>query len=203
VKKNSPDTDCLLFAHSMGGAIGALFLEKYPSYFKAAVLSSPMIKMRCGRMPDWLVWICIGWGRLVHWEHHYVPGAHGYDDTYDFDTSCSLSRPRYDYIYYLRQQTPEYQTCSGTYGWVEAGQRASRTIIKNARRVQIPVLLLQAGMDDLVRPEAQERFAKESGNTKLVRIADAKHEIFNALPEAREAYYRQVFAFLEEYSRPQ
>jgi lysophospholipase len=198
VKKNSPDTTYLLFAHSMGGAIGALFLEKYPDYFKAAVLSSPMIKMRCGKMPDWLVWICIGWGHLVHWQYHYVPGQHGYDDTYDFDNSCSLSRARYDYVYKLRQVTPEYQTSSGTYGWVEAGQRASGKIMKNAGRVQIPVLLLQAGIDDLVRLDAQERFAKESGNTKLVRFPDAKHEIFNAATDTREKYYHEVFSFFEE-----
>ena len=33
-----------LYAHSMGGCIATLFLEKYPDIFQAAVLSSPMIK---------------------------------------------------------------------------------------------------------------------------------------------------------------
>ena len=39
----------LLFAHSMGGAIGTLFLEHYPDYFQAAVLCAPMIEMQYGR----------------------------------------------------------------------------------------------------------------------------------------------------------
>jgi alpha-beta hydrolase superfamily lysophospholipase len=64
--------------------------------------------------------------------------------------------------------------------------------------VQIPVLLLQAGIDDLVRLDAQERFAKKSGNTKLARFPDAKHEIFNAATDTREKYYHEVFSFLEE-----
>lgn len=35
----------MLFAHSMGGCVGALYLEKYPETFKKAVLSSPMMRM--------------------------------------------------------------------------------------------------------------------------------------------------------------
>ncbi|WP_330376022.1 MULTISPECIES: hypothetical protein [Terrisporobacter] len=33
-----------LFAHSMGGAIGGLFLEKYNDYFHAAILNMNIFK---------------------------------------------------------------------------------------------------------------------------------------------------------------
>ena len=39
----------------MGGAIGALVLEKYPHLFDCAILTSPMLKMRYNGMPELLV----------------------------------------------------------------------------------------------------------------------------------------------------
>ena len=44
VMPNSPSKHLILFAHSMGGGIGALYLEEYPDVFEKAILSSPMIK---------------------------------------------------------------------------------------------------------------------------------------------------------------
>lgn len=41
----------VLFAHSMGGAIGALFLEQHPGIFDAAILSSPMFGMKTLEYP--------------------------------------------------------------------------------------------------------------------------------------------------------
>ena len=45
VRPESVTERLILFAHSMGGGIGALYLEQYPDVFKRAILSSPMIKL--------------------------------------------------------------------------------------------------------------------------------------------------------------
>ena len=50
----------------------------------------------------------------------------------------------------------------------------------------------------MVMPKGQEIFVERSGNTRMVRYKDSKHEIFNATPEIRDAYYREIFTFLEE-----
>ena len=55
VKKHSLTHKYYLYAHSMGGAIGTLFLEKYPEVFERAVLSSPMLQVNFGKNPTWLV----------------------------------------------------------------------------------------------------------------------------------------------------
>ena len=41
----------IVFAHSMGGAIAILALERYPQLFEAAVLSAPMCAMQTGKYP--------------------------------------------------------------------------------------------------------------------------------------------------------
>ena len=41
----------IVFAHSMGGAIAILALERYPRLFEVAVLSAPMCAMQTGKYP--------------------------------------------------------------------------------------------------------------------------------------------------------
>lgn len=43
-----------LLAHSMGGAISARYLERWPEDIKAAVLSSPMLGINLSGLPKWL-----------------------------------------------------------------------------------------------------------------------------------------------------
>lgn len=197
VKKRSKSGELYLFAHSMGGAIGALFLEEYPEVFSKAVLSSPMMELNFGNVADWQAALLAAWSVIARWDTRYVPGQKGFDYTYSFAGSSCLSEVRYAYVFRQRKQTPEYRTYGGTYAWARASLRATRRLEKYADRVKIPVLLLQAGKDTMVKPGGQEEFAARSKNTKLVRFPESKHEIFNGTARIRERYYREVFAFYE------
>lgn len=198
VTKKSQTKRYILFAHSMGGGIGALFLEKYPEIFQKAVLSSPLMQMNFQGIPDIAVKVLLFWSVLAHWNTRYVPKQHGYDGIYTYKTSSTLSEPRYAYAFYQRELTPEFRTYGGCYSWTRATIAATKKLQKNAEKVQVPVLLFQAGCDSMVMPKGQEIFVERSGNTRMVRYKDSKHEIFNATPEIRDAYYREIFTFLEE-----
>lgn len=74
-KETEKDKKIILYAHSMGGAIGALVLEKYPHLFDCAILTSPMLKMRYNGMPELLVKflkayaaLVSGWKEIRHWS---------------------------------------------------------------------------------------------------------------------------------------
>lgn len=133
VRKEMRSRNMFLFAHSMGGAIGALFLEEYPSYFKKAVLSSPMMQMNFGKIPEWEVKFLVFWSRIAHWNTGYVPGQHGFDGSYGFEGSSCLSKARYDYVFRLRKEVPEYTTYGGTYAWTRASIQATREIAKSGK----------------------------------------------------------------------
>ena len=49
----SSDNKLVLFGHSMGGGIATRFLEIYPDIFDFAILSSPMIGINMGAVPQW------------------------------------------------------------------------------------------------------------------------------------------------------
>ena len=186
-----------LYAHSMGGAIGAMFLEKYPEVFERAVLSSPMIEANYAGLPIQLVRCLMGVSKILKWDEKWAPGQSPFDGSNHFETSCSESKARYDYVLSCRLKDPFNRTNGGSYAWGAGAVKSNAYILKNAAKVKIPVLLIQAGRDDLVMPAAQEKFASLSGNTSLIRFENSKHEIFNGKDEVVRDYFRKVLEFYD------
>lgn len=184
-----------LFAHSMGGAIAALFLEKYPIYFKRAILSSPLLGFQFGKVPEGLIRISLFCKKLTKKSEEYAQGQHGFDANRTYQNSNSMSKQRFDYVLNLRKKYPEYRTSGGTNGWFLASIKAYKKAIRNAKKIKIPVLLFQAGQDKLVSPKGQDLLAQKAPNISKIVFPQSKHEIFNATDEIRKKYYHIVFVF--------
>ena len=197
VRPNCPNLPLYLYGHSMGGAIAAAFLEEYPGYFKAAILSSPMMQMTLGKFPEWAVRLLAAYKLFRKKGEDYIMGSHGFDGIDIFEKSSSLSRARYEYVMDMRRAVKQYRTYGGTYRWIATSLRAQKKIIKKAGRIQIPVLLFQAGLDYKVQPRGQEKFAQRA-QIAIHRYPQSKHEIFNATTEMRKQYYDEIFRFWEQ-----
>lgn len=197
VTQKSKTKKYVLYAHSMGGAIGALFLEKYPDYFSKAILSSPLMEMNYGKIPKILVQPIFLAAKIGKWDKKYVPGQHAFDGISKYETSSALSKARYDYFFRFRQQRQEYQTYGGCYAWTKAAAKATKKICKDAPKVKAQVLLFQAGLDTLVKLKGQDIFTQRSDKTIKICFPQSKHEIFNATMPIREKYFHIIFRFLE------
>ena len=198
VTKESVTKEYILFAHSMGGTVGTLYMEEHPEYFKKAVLSAPMMEMNFRGFPMWQVRLLMVVSKVLRWDLKYVPGQHGFDNINRHETSSSASKARYDYQFKCRQTVPQYTTYGGTYAWTRASIKAIKKLHKNVDKIQVPVLLFQAGLDGMVSPGGQNAFAENTKNTKFVRFDQSKHEVFNATDEIIAKYYPMIFEFLEE-----
>ena len=198
VLKDRGPQKLVLYAHSMGGAIAALYLEQYPDIFSCAILSSPMMEMNTGRLPVGLVWLVMLYKKLTGSEGEYVTGHRAFDEVPRFETSSCISEVRYHNSFSKRLQDKNYRTNGATFAWTLASLKALRKLQRNAELIETPILLFQAGKDSTVKPGGQKRFAKRTKHTQLVRIPDSKHEIYNASTELIELYYQKMFAFLDE-----
>jgi lysophospholipase len=196
VRKCSGQKRPVLFAHSMGGTVGALFLERFPEVFSCAVLSSPMLEINCGMIPYFLVCAVLLTQNLLGMKRKYVPGQGKYGGVSHFDAGCCQSKARYDDILQKRMQNCNFQTNGATVAWALESMKAMKVLQKNGDKVTAPVLLFQAGGDTLVKARGQNRFAQRSRNTQLVVMPGAKHEIYNVDRKTREQYYREIFAFI-------
>ena len=186
----------------MGGCVSALFLEKYPEYFCAAVLSSPMLRMTFGSTPQWEVKLLMLASKVRGWKEELLPGMQHFDpDKPDFEGSGASSRARFDYQFAMRVDPSTegmYTMNAATWNWGRAAMKATQDAAGEAEKITIPVLLCQAGKDVYVDNEGQNEFARKGKHVKLVRFPQSEHEIYASDPESMEQYYKELLWFFDK-----
>lgn len=191
-------TPHILFAHSMGGAVATLFLEDYPDYFSAAILSSPMLSINTGNISKATVYLLRAKIKILHRELQPFPGGKRFDGIPAFATSSTKSAVRYKYIFEQRLADTHYHTYMLSNGWGCASFKATSKALKNAHKISIPILLLTAGNDTLVTMDGCTKFKKKAASVEHIHFENAKHELFNDTDDVRRNYYSRIFYFTEE-----
>ena len=194
----------ILYAHSMGGCVGTLFLERYPEYFSSAVLTSPMLRMTFGETPLWKVKLLMLASKVRGWKEELMPGMQHFDpEKPDFEGSGSTSLARFLYQFGFRKDPLTrgfYSMNAGTWNWGRAAMEATQEAERDEERIRIPILLCQAGKDVYVDNEGQNEFAKKVRHVKLIRFPESEHEIYASDPKSLEKYYREILGFLRKAS---
>ena len=196
---DSNNKSLLLFAHSMGGGIGTIFLEEYTNYFKAAVLSSPMHEMNTGKSPKILANIVSMGMKLCGKETMYLPGQIPYTGEKKVPSSSTSCKERYEYIYEKIKKNNAYHSGGSSASWYLESLKATKKLIKkeNASKVKIPVLLFQAEYDTYVIPRAQNKFATYAKNCELIHVKGSKHESYFERDEIAFHVIDKVILFYE------
>ena len=188
-----------LFSFSMGGAVAALFIEKYPEAFRKAVMTSPMLEIRTGGIPWPVVHAVMFYAKRRRVMKTPGPGQHPFDAEHDdYNRDRAISKSRYDYVRGYQVLDHHYRTCCATYAWMDASFKADKKLMRHAKEIQTPILLFSAGADELVEPKAHEEFARKAQNVQLMRYDDSHHEIFSDKYETRLDFYTRMFDFISE-----
>jgi lysophospholipase len=197
VVPNSNGMELYLYAHSMGGAIGSRFLEVYPQYFSKAVLNAPMMEVDTGNIPDFIAKVVVKAAVAFGQDGKYVIGKKPFSPCYSFDSVGTSSENRWTYINELINENEEIQRGEASYKWTDESFKVTKEITKkeNASKVTIPILLFQAGDDAYVRPGGQNKFAEYAQNCELVKMDNAKHEIYLENDDIQKPYIKQLIEF--------
>lgn len=193
-----------LLAHSMGGAISARYLERWPDDIKAAVLSSPMLGINLGGLPKWLAkGLASTIGTVGGWfgEPPYGPGQSAYQDHGFADNELTHSQPRYQAFRQIYEQHPQIKLGGATAHWIYQGITGADAAIADAGAIKTPLLVLQAGNDSVVDNAAQDRFCTiascEGG--KPLRIEGAWHELFIESDDKRQPALTAMVDFFARF----
>lgn len=193
-----------LLAHSMGGAISARYLERWPDDIEAAVLSSPMMGINLGGLPKWLAkGLAATIGTVGCWlgEPPYGPGQGPYE-SHDFaDNGLSHSAARYQAFRELYEQRPQIKLGGATAHWIYQGITGADAAIADAGAIKTPLLLLQAGNDSVVDNAAQDAFCTKANceGGKPLRIEGAWHELFIESDDKRQPALTAMLDFFARY----
>jgi lysophospholipase len=191
----------VLLGHSMGGCIASLYLETHNEDFDAAVLCSPMDELALGFLPD-LARAIIDFDELIGREEEYAPNQHGYDEGETFSNkSLTHSEGRWNLMRREYRDNPAAKLGGPSVLWVKLAQEAGRTASQGATDVKVPVLLLQAGDDTIVKAAGQLEFRDRLNEThpgfcRLKLIEGAFHEIFMESDLYRQAAFDLTLDFI-------
>lgn len=197
-----PDTaelSHLLYAHSMGGAIGSLFIEDYPGYFDAAVLSSPMMEIDTGSYPKPVAIFLTKCMLLLGQGERYIFGQGPYEALMTPEENSPTSAARFSYLASKIANTPYLQVSGGSFSWLNASMKATKKLINNADKANIPILLFQAEHDELVLPGGQYQFVNKAPNATLISVPETNHEIYFTNNSIMIPYFNRVLDFFKDY----
>ena len=171
----------VLLGHSMGGVLALDFALAHPRDLAAVVASAPALHTT---MPPWWKLALANAARVT------VPAAgfpNGLDENAISRDPEVLKARAADPLVHDRISPRLY------FQFNEARQR----VLMNARRLQVPCLVLQGEADRVVLPSGAEAFAAAAPprTTKLIRYPDAYHEVFN--DPGRERVIHDLVRWLE------
>ncbi len=213
VVRKKENGNIYLLSHSMGGAVAALYLAKHPDHFQAAVLSSPMMEINTGIVPVSLACktaqLLHGFRKFLGWDPGYVPLTGPYREKSFEGNRLTHSILRYKlFISSLYEKNPMIRMGGPTSQWVTEACLAARETRQYAGRIETPVLLLQAGGDQMVAAAGQEEFCTNlaAGGKSICqgggpdRIEGAYHEILMEKDEYRIPALTRILEFFRRFS---
>ncbi|KFZ36292.1 hypothetical protein HR45_17145 [Shewanella mangrovi] len=165
-----------LLGHSMGCAIGALYLEQHRDQFNAVAFCAPMFGIKLPMPAPWVKWLAQKLNHVSEGKKpNYIPGGKDYHAKPFYGNPLTHSRQRYCRLLALYQQVPQIQLGSPSNQWLLEALDGAHQACEVTKRLSIPTLILQATRDKVVDNAAQWRAC--GPQTELQQIEGARHEI--------------------------
>jgi alpha-beta hydrolase superfamily lysophospholipase len=171
----------VLLGHSMGAVLALDYALAHPRDLKALVLSAPALR---SAMPPW-------WKLALANVARATSPSTGFPHGLDLS---GLSRdPEVMRLYKADALVHEKISPRLYFDFNEARQRC----LRDARKLQLPTLLLQGMADRMVDPKGSLEFAGAAthGVVRFLTLKDTYHEIFN--DPGREAVIQDMIAWLD------
>ena len=190
----------VVFSHSMGGAVSALYLERHPQTFARAAFCAPMIAPDRGGLPLLAAKAICGGAKALGMGKRRMFFSKPYAGPEDFGTSCATGRERFDWYEALRAATPEFQNNGPSYGWTMEALNVTAKILADGavERIACPARVYTAALDNTVLPGAQATFAARLRHGRRAVVEGARHEIYRSADGVLFPWWREVLGFLGE-----
>lgn len=190
----------LLFCHSMGGAVSALFMEDDPFFFSRAAMCAPMIAPAHASVPLWATKAICGAAGLMGKSKKRIFISKPYAGPEDFAASCATGKERFDWYEAERGREPLFTTNGATYKWLLESLNVTKKILRPGmvEKIKIPVRIWSGDKDDIVLPEEQITFAGRLPQGDRRVVPGAKHEIYRSQDEILFPWWHEVLSFLKE-----
>jgi lysophospholipase len=191
-----------LLCHSMGGAIGALTVLRYPELFEKIAFSAPMFGIRPA-LPNWFATLLLNLHGALNTKNAYFFGQEDYNNHSFTVNELTHSETRYQIFRQEYQTTPQVHLGGVSGHWLKVAAQAIDQIEQNVHRFPIPSLVIQAGADQIVDNKRQSRVVEKMAHSqlaysKLIVIEGSKHELLEEQDKFRVPCLTAILEFFIE-----
>eukprot|EP00903_Cladosiphon_okamuranus_P011977 g11248.t1 len=189
-------------SHSMGGLISLMAAAGERGMFQRLVVSSPMLRMKCG-MPHAVARVL---GRVfcrLGMGASYAPGQGGVDASKPIKQRRTSDKQRLSTYETIRRTFPIIAMGGMTNRWVVEAIKAQDWFQPRAQQVSIPVLLLEAEIDDFVctsRPFSH--LGRANAGCRRIFYPAVYHELLFEKEWARSHAIEATITFLKTGEYP-
>lgn len=196
-----------ILAHSMGGAISTLFLQRYPQACDAIALCAPMFGIII-RLPEWMVRPLLDWAESYpSLREGYAIGTGSWRPLPFAINVLTHSRERYRRNLRFYADEPQLRVGGPTWHWVREGILAGEHALAGAENDATPTLIIQAEEEHVVDNRMHQRFCERraaaghpcEGGKPLV-IQGAYHEILFEKDAMRSVALNAIVEFFDRHN---
>lgn len=196
VHQRSPNTKHIVLAHSMSGAIGALYVQHYPNDFQGAIFSAPMFGFLQTPKSSWTDWpkmVLYSWiGRS---KQDSAPDEKKVFTTFE-NNVITHSHVRFVRSFLMVASNDLLRMGGTTYGWVAQSFRAMWSLRRAASEIQIPVLALVASEEAYVDNGRVREFCSAAPKCKYVLVEGGRHDLYNESDPYRNLVLSELDSFI-------
>ncbi len=193
-----------ILAHSMGGHLALLAADRLSSRIGTVALSAPMIRPRPG--PAWgirLLGLLLG---MAGRNRHYAPFTRlpSLDEVRSYHADNVLTTDKAGFEWQTRwfDEIPELRRYGASTGWVREAYRSAAAYSVNEaflKELKMPMLIMQAEKEQIVSNSLMALAASHLPNADFIKIANAKHELFNETLEIDAIIWDHLTRFWDRH----
>ena len=186
--------------HSMGGGVLSKFLtsrNQQNKYKLKGPFCSPMLQPNLGK-PKWLIGL-LEYALLFGLEQMDAPSRARTPIKSHFESNKKThSKLRYENIYFLARKFPDTWLSGITIGWLRQVFLMIENIDQEAKKVELPLLLIRPKEDAYVWSMTQDQFCQKAINCQQKVFPEAFHELLMEKDSIRDEAFQEILKFLEK-----
>lgn len=192
------DDQIVAIGHSLGGAVLAVYAQRYPDEFDAMVLSSPAFEINTAPIPFSIAYLIASALTLSGQGEEYAPTQGSVDpNTLRFvGNKATHSRMRYNYLVRDVWQDNTMAWTSGvTNQWIREAIEGGILGIRRIELFATPILMLEAERDRFVKTDALERACDRAAICELRLFPGTFHSLLLEKDATRDQILDAMLAF--------
>ncbi|GAB56915.1 lysophospholipase [Glaciecola punicea ACAM 611] len=197
---NQGNLQKILFCHSMGGAIGSMYVLAHPTVFTKLVMTAPMLGILIPvseSLTYLMVKTVLGIRAFFGLPLGYLWGQTNYEAGSFNENKLTNSELRYGVFRDMMTLYSQNQLGGISFTWMQQAITAMRDLRLKASSIMLPTLVFQAEQERIVDNKKMTQFVAQLANATLVKVANAQHELLLEQDEARTMVLSNIYDFIE------